>query len=145
MILITLSIFALLPAFYPLRLLINKCDVNLFDLVILFHSLNFAISPLFYGYKLDLDDGIIFREFLYYISFILLMLFMSFIWHNKSEKKEHIINITRFIGNYKEIKISLIGRILLCIAIAISLVFYLPRATYILHIPKIRNYHPIHD
>lgn len=136
MILITLSIFALLPAFYPLRLLINKCDVNLFDLVILFHSLNFAISPLFYGYKLDLDDGIIFREFLYYISFILLMLFMSFIWHNKSEKKEHIINITRFIGNYKEIKISLIGRILLCIAIAISLVFYLPRATYILHIEE---------
>ena len=77
MVLTTLSIIALLPFIYPLRLLIKKRDLNLFDLVILFHTLNFVITPLKYGGKLHLDDGIVFQEFIYYFSFIIAILALS--------------------------------------------------------------------
>ena len=133
MILNILCILALFPAFYPLSLLIKKRDVNLFDFIILFHTLNFVVSPLIYGYRLNLDEGIVYDEFFYYISFILVVLAMSAFWHEKYEDNVSIINVTKFIGGYNSLNISLLGRILLFVAIVVSLVFYLPRATYILH------------
>lgn len=137
MVLTTLSIIALLPFIYPLRLLIKKRDLNLFDLVILFHTLNFVITPLKYGGKLHLDDGIVFQEFIYYFSFIIAILALSMYWHKKNENKINLINITKFIAQYQEIKVNLVGKVLLVVAIIVSLVFYLPRATYILHVEEL--------
>lgn len=137
MVLIVLSIIALLPFLYPLNLLIKKRDLNLFDLVILFHTLNFVINPLIYGERLNLDDGIVFQEFIYYFSFIITILALSLFWHNKNANKINLVNITKYIAQYKEVKVNLIGKALLVIAIIVSLVFYLPRATYILHVEEL--------
>ena len=90
MILKILCIIALVPVLYPSRCLFKKQDINLFDLIILFHTLNFVISPFRYGYKLNLDDGIVFHEFIYYISFILMMLVLSLNWHKKYHNKVNI-------------------------------------------------------
>ena len=98
MILNILGILALFPAFYPLSLLIKKRDVNVFDFIILFHTLNFVVSALIYGYRLNLDEGIVYDEFFYYISFILVVLAMSAFWHEKYEDNVSIINVTKFIG-----------------------------------------------
>lgn len=136
MILKILCIIALVPVLFPLRCLFKKQDINLFDLIILFHTLNFVISPFRYGYKLNLDDGIVFHEFIYYISFILMMLVLSLNWHKKHHNKVNIINITKFLRQYNTIKINYLGKLLLAASIVISLVFYLPRATYILHVEE---------
>lgn len=136
MILKILCIIALVPVLYPLRYLFKKQDINLFDLIILFHTLNFVISPFRYGYKLNLDDGIVFHEFIYYFSFIITILALSLFWHKNNANKINLVNITKYIAQYKEVKVNFIGKALLVIAIIVSLVFYLPRATYILHVEE---------
>lgn len=136
MILKILCIIALVPVLYPLRYLFKKQDINLFDLIILFHTLNFVISPFRYGYKLNLDDGIVFNEFIYYFSFIITILALSLFWHKNNANKINLVNITKYIAQYKEVKVNFIGKALLVIAIIVSLVFYLPRATYILHVEE---------
>lgn len=128
-----LSLLAMLPAVYPLFYIFKKRDLNLFDLVILFHTLNYAVTPFKNGYLKVWDNDVVFTLFCFYISFILLILFFDIFWHTFKSEEVHIINITKFLGQYRDIKLSVIAQILLALGLICSLTFYMPIATLTLH------------
>lgn len=105
-------------------------------MIILFHTLNFVISPINHGNLKVWDANVVFQEFIYYISFILLILVIDYYWRKNKENTNNIINITRFLQQYKCIKFSKIGYTILIFCLLFSLIYYLPRATYILHIEE---------
>lgn len=133
-VLVITSILGLLPTIYPIRRMINKLELNLFDLIILFHTLNFALVPLWKGNIMHWSDIGIIETFLYYISFVVLLLCLDFFWHYLYEDRESLINITAYLKKYNRFKISRTGSIILFMVLVISLVFYMPKATYILHL-----------
>ncbi len=133
-ILLFTSVLGLLPAIYPIVRIVRKQELNLFDLIILFHVLNFALVPLWRGNILHwTNDGIV-STFLYYITFVIFVLLVDLYWHNVYEGKKSLINITAYIKRYNGFKISKTGILLIFIILLASLVFYMPKATYILHL-----------
>lgn len=133
-ILLFTSVLGLLPAIYPIIRIAKKKELNLYDLIILFHVLNFALVPLWKGNILHwTNDGII-STFLYYITFVIFVLLVDIYWHNVNEKNKTLINITAYIKRYNGFKISKTGIILIFVILLASLVFYMPKATYILHL-----------
>lgn len=127
-------ILSLFPALYPSYILLKKKDINLFDLLILFHTLNFVITPLLNGHLRHWDVDSVITVFVYYNIFIWLLLLIDLIWKNKRGNEINIINITKYIQQNQSIIISKVGIFLIFIILIISLVFYLPRATILLRI-----------
>ena len=133
-ILFVTSVLGLLPAFYPVMRIVKKQELNLFDLIIIFHTLNFALVPLWKGNILHWSDIVIFKTFFYYFAFILFVLLTDFYWHYVYEDNISLINITKYLKRYDKFKISKYGNIVFSIILLLSLIFYMPRATYILHL-----------
>lgn len=124
----------LLPALYPLGKLIHKKDINLFDLIILFHTLNFMAVPLWKGnLKNWSDDGIMY-VFLYYMFFAIVMLAIDIWWHIRFGGKRTPINISKYLQHFNGVVISKTGVLFFVIVFVIAVVFYMPRATYILEL-----------
>lgn len=133
-VLVITSVLGLLPSLYPIYRINRKLELNLFDFIILFHTLNFALVPLWKGNIMHWSDIGIIETFLYYISFVVLLLCLDFFWHYLYEDRESLINITAYLKKYNRFKISRTGSIILFMVLVISLVFYMPKATYILHL-----------
>ena len=102
-VLVITSILGLLPTIYPIRRMINKLELNLVDLIILFHTLNFALVPLWKGNILQWSDIGIVETFLYYISFVILLLCLDIYWHYLYEDRESLINITAYLKKYSKV------------------------------------------
>ncbi len=124
----------LFPALYPLGKLIHKKEINLFDLIILFHTLNFMAVPLWKGNIKNWSDEGIISVFVYYILFIVLLLLFDIHWDKRFRECTNPINITRYLQNFNNLKISKVGTFLLTIIFLVAIVYYMPRATYILEL-----------
>lgn len=132
-----LSAIASLFAIYPLLKFARKDEINIFDLIILFHSIFFCIIPLFSDYSafqnlksFFCEDNIIFSIFIYYIIFITLLLRIDVFWTKHYKYSKNIINITYYIRTLPRLDISWVFVCILFLNLIISWFWYLPQASY---------------
>ena len=132
-----LSIIASIFAVYPLRKFVRKDEINIFDLIILFHTIFFCLVPIVSDYSafqwlkgFYFEDDIIFRVFIYYIIFVFLLLRIDIFWTKYYNFKNSIINITYYLKNIPKIDVSWSFIIILIINLIISWFWYLPQASY---------------
>ncbi|CAM4198280.1 Oligosaccharide repeat unit polymerase [Zobellia nedashkovskayae] len=124
-----LSIILLLPSISVARKLINKAELNFFDLLIVFNTLFFVIIPLksnqaVYNVIGRLSTGTSIFVFFYLLFFFIAALIAS----NLIEKKNNTpINVTYFLKNYPNLRISLVFKIFLIVLPIFSIVYYIPQ------------------
>lgn len=132
-----LSAIASLFAIYPLLKFVRKDEINIFDLIILFHTIFYCFVPIISNYSAFLwlkdfyfEDNIIFRIFIYYILIIFLILRIDLFWSTHYKYRKNIINITYYIKSYPQIEVSWAFIGILVINLLISWLWYLPQASY---------------
>lgn len=132
-----LSAIASLFALYPLIKLAKKDEINIFDLIILFHTIFFCFIPLFSDYSafewlkgFSFEDNIIFRVFIFYIISMAFLLRADVFWTRHYKYSRSILNITYYIKKLPRIEVSWIFLVILFINLIISWVWYLPQASY---------------
>ena len=132
-----LSFIASLFAIYPLLKFARKDEINIFDLIILFHTIFYCLVPVVSDYSaflwlkdFNFEDNIIFRIFIYYILTIFLILKIDLFWSNHYKYKKNIINITYYIKSFPQIEVSWAFIGILVINLLISWLWYLPQASY---------------
>lgn len=132
-----LSAIASLFAVYPLMKLARKDEVNIFDLIILFHTIFYCLIPLFSDYSafqwlkgFSFEDDIIFRISLYYTISIAFLLIADVFWTKHYKYRKSILNITYYIRILPQLEVSWVFLALLFINLIISWVWYLPQASY---------------
>lgn len=132
-----LSAIASLFAIYPLLKFVRKDEINIFDLIILFHTIFYCMVPIVSDYSAFLwlkdfyfEDNIIFRIFIYYILTIFLILGIDLFWSTHYKYRKNIINITYYIRSFPKIEVSWAFIGILVINLLISWLWYLPQASY---------------
>lgn len=120
-----------IPALYPLFRMVKKKELNMFDLLILFSTLHFSVSPIKEGEYANFTDFGVTNVFVFYFLFIYLLLVSDVIYHRNNDKTNCIINITKYLQNFYEIRFGLIGKLLIGLCLLVMLVYYLPRATIV--------------
>lgn len=132
-----LSIIASLFAIYPLYKLIKKDEINIFDLIILFHSIFFCIIPIFSDYAsykslagFSFEQNIILRLFVYYVIFIFFLFRIDLFWTKHYKYDKSILNITYYIKTLPQIKTSWLFIAILVANLIISWLWYMPQASY---------------
>lgn len=127
-------IISSLPAIYPIYKIVKKKNINLFDLLIVFHTLNFCIAPLLSKeteleniiYSINVETST--RLFLYYTSFILLLLISSIYWSKAKSKSIDLINLTILISIViGKIRVSKKLIFILFVLSIIDLVYFMPK------------------
>lgn len=93
-------LIGLLPAIYPIKKIFNRQALNIFDLIILFHSLNYCLAPILSN-EIDLrtiiyeiSEEVTLNTFLFYFSFITLILITDIYWTTKKQYKFSLINLS---------------------------------------------------
>lgn len=131
-----LMFIASLFAIYPLSKFIRKDEINIFDLIILFHTLFFCFVPIVSDYSdfqwlqgFFFEEGIIFRVFIFYTIFITCFLIIDLFWTKHYKYRNSIINITYFIKTRPQIHVSWFFLLFLFVNLIISWVWYLPKAS----------------
>ena len=132
-----LSVFASLFALYPISKFIRKDEINIFDLIILFHTIFFCLIPIvsadsafLWLENFNFEDSVIFRLFIYYILTIFLILRIDVFWTNNYKSKKSIINITYYIRSLPPIEVTWVFLGILVVNLLISWLWYLPQASY---------------
>lgn len=132
-----LSAIASLFAIYPLLKFVRKDEINIFDLIILFHTIFYCFVPIVSDYSAFLwlkdfyfEDNIIFRIFIYYILTIFLILRIDLFWSTHYKYRKNIINITYYIRSFPQIEVSWAFLGILVVNLLISWIWYLPQASY---------------
>ena len=132
-----LSIIASIFSIYPLLKFIRKEEINIFDLIILFHTVFFCIVPIVSDYSaflwldgFNFEHNIISRIFIYYILFISIMFGIDLFWTRHYKYKKSIINITYYLKSLPKINVSWIFLFMLGVNLIISWLWYLPQASY---------------
>lgn len=132
-----LSIIASLFVVYPIRKFIKKDEINIFDLIILFHTIFFCFVPAFSNNSayqwlkgFSFEDVIIFRIFIYYTVSISLISIADIFWTKYFKYKRNILNITFYLRTLPQIEVSWCFIGLLIINLLISWLWYLPQASY---------------
>lgn len=132
-----LSAIASLFAIYPLLKFVRKDEINIFDLIILFHTIFYCFVPIVSNYSAFLwlkdfyfEDNIIFRIFIYYILTIFLILRIDLFWSTHYKYRKNILNITYYIKSFPQIEVSWVFIGILVINLLISWLWYLPQASY---------------
>ena len=133
-----LSAIASLFAVYPLIKLIKKDEINIFDLIILFHTIFFCLIPIISDYSayqwlkdFDFEDNIILSIFIFYVLSIALLLRVDTFWTKHYKYKYTILNITYYIRKLPQIEVSWMFLGILIINLIISWIWYLPQASII--------------
>lgn len=132
-----LSVIASIFAIYPLQKLFRKDEINVFDLIILFHTIFFCIVPLVSDYStflwldgFNFEQDIIFRIFIYYVLFIGAVFGIDLFWTKYYKNVKSLINITYYLNTLPKIDISWIFLFILGVNLIISWLWYLPQASY---------------
>lgn len=132
-----LSAIASLFAIYPLLKFARKDEVNIFDFIILFHTIFFCFIPLFSDYSafqwlkgFSFDDNILLRIFIFYLIFITLLLIVNMFWTKHYKHRRSILNISYYLKTLPQIEISWLFLGLLALNLIISWLWYLPQTSY---------------
>lgn len=132
-----LSIIASIFSIYPLWKFIRKEEINIFDLIILFHTIFFCLVPLGSDYSAFLwldgfyfEHEIISRIFIYYVMFIGFLLGVDIFWTKYFKYKKSILNITYYLKTLPQIDISWVFICFLLVNLIISWLWFLPQASY---------------
>lgn len=132
-----LSAVASLFAIYPILKFIRKDEVNIFDFIILFHTIFFCFIPLFSDCSafqwlkgFSFDDNIQLRIFIFYIIFINLLLIVNVFWTKHYKYRRSILNISYYLKALPQIEVSWLFLGLLAVNLIISWLWYLPQASY---------------
>ena len=132
-----LTAIASLFVIYPFIKFIRRYEVNIFDLIIIFHTVFFCFIPLFSDFSafqwlkgFSFEDNIIFRIFIYYIIFITLLLITDVFWTKHYKYRRSILNISYYLKTFPQVDISWVFLGLLFINLIISWFWYLPQASY---------------
>lgn len=126
-----LSIILILPSLFVVQKLIQKKDLNFFDLLLVFNTLYFAIIPLksnevVYSSLGRLSDRTSIFVFLYLLFFFVSLLIASKLMVIESNSP---LNVTRFLKNLSRIKASPFFKILLIFLPIFSLIYYVPQVS----------------
>ena len=131
-----LMFIASLFAIYPLSKFIRKDEINIFDFIILFHTLFFCFVPIVSNYSdfqwlkgFLFEEGIIFRVFIFYTIFITCFFITDLFWTKHYKYRNSILNITYYIKTRSQIHVSWFFLFFLFINLIISWVWYLPKAS----------------
>ena len=119
------------PILYPLYKLYKKEDINIFDVLIIFISVFFIIIPLS-QLEVLVRTHFEFSKFaVFYSIFITPIIFINYWWTRERNNFKSILNLTKFIRQFRELKLSKIYYIFLIIIFVYAVTFYIPRATII--------------
>ena len=131
-----LSAIASLFAIYPLLKFARKDEINIFDLIILFHTIFYCLVPIVSDYSAFLwlkdfkfEQNIIFQIFIYYVIVLFLLLQVDIFWTKHYKYTKSILNITYYIKTLPQIEISWVFIVLLLVNLIISCVWYLPQTS----------------
>lgn len=133
-ILLLTSTISFVPAFFSVKKVYRKIDLNFFDFLLLFHTLHFSIIPFKsvvtgeFRYANDLDASDILNTFVYYICFAFLLLFVDVYWTYKKQQT-NVLNITAYINKTPPLFFSKKVFVLIIVCIILSAAFYLPHAS----------------
>jgi oligosaccharide repeat unit polymerase len=127
-------IIGLLPFLYLIKKGINRQPLNVFDLLIVFHTLNFCVTPLLSDNAeltktlIMCSDNVTVKFFSFYLAFIFLIFITDIIWTKRHEYTYSLINLS---GIYEEVinlvpKSKLLYFIILLFAIT-DFVFFMPK------------------
>lgn len=131
-----LTIIASLFAIYPLYKFAKKDEINIFDLIILFHTIFFCLAPtvtdssayqLLKGFYFE--QNIIFQIFIYYTIVLFLLLRIDIFWTKNYKYTKSILNITYYIKTLPKIEISWVFIVFLLVNLIISWIWYLPQTS----------------
>lgn len=141
-----LSAIASLFAIYPLLKFARKDEINIFDLIILFHTVFFCFVPFVshssayqWSDGFFFEDDIIFRVFIYYIIVFFLVLKIDIFWTKYYKYKSSILNITYYIKTLPQIKITWMFLCVLVANLLISLLWYLPQVSSLEALSELNN------
>lgn len=130
---ITLTITTLIsaiPALLPISKVVKKQELNIWDLIILFSTLNFSMLPMLNGGSFRYTSEGILNVFYCYIPYILLLLLID----KKASipnKKINLYNTTAFLNSIDGICFSTIGKIIIAIVLVFIAVVYIPLVSVI--------------
>lgn len=126
------SLIGLIPSIYPLYKCFKKEELNLFDLLLLFVTLHFAITPLKNGHLVFFTTNVVIEVFFYYFTFLIILVSIDLYWTKKYDKARSIINITNYINAISNFKVTKRGIVFLSLCMIISAVYYVPNASLFL-------------
>lgn len=131
-----LTLIASLFAIYPLYKFAKKDEINIFDLVILFHTIFFCLAPVVSdasAYQFlkgfSFEENIILKIFVYYVIVLFCLLMIDVFWTKHYKYTKSILNITYYVKTLPQIEISWIFIIFLFINLIISWFWYLPQTS----------------
>ncbi len=120
-------ILSLLPIFYPIIQLFKKKDLNLWDFLLFFSCIFFSLIPAIYSnlgkFEPDLVKNVSYIVFIFHF----LLLIVDFNFRNKHDKEFRILNICYYLRHIQHLRLSLHGKFIVAVGLAVIIVFYLPR------------------
>ena len=125
----------LLPLFYPINKVYRRYDLNLFDFLMFFESVFFLFIPAFKEMEHDAEP--LFRYFVIYTSFNYLLFFISYLIDKFDVGS--ILNITKYLSQYKDFKVGIIGQIFLFASLIVIFIYYLPSQALVLRFEGVRG------
>lgn len=127
--------FNLLPLLYPCYKMYRKSDLNLFDFLMFFEAAFFLFIPAFK--EIEPEGEVLFRYFIIYSSFNYLLFAISYFLGRF--RTSSILNITKYLAQYKDFRMSLLGQILLLISLVVIFMVYLPTQALVLRFEGVRG------
>lgn len=120
-------ILSSLPIIYPIIQLFKLKDLNLWDFLLFFSCIFFSLIPAIYSNLGKFAPGIVVN--VSYIIFIFhsLLLLIDFNFRKKHDKEFRILNICYFLRHIHQLRLSIHGKFLVAVGLAVIIVFYLPR------------------
>lgn len=133
-----LLLFCCFPLLYVLRKLVRKENINVFDLLLLWHVFYFCIIPI----KSDIETfQILFSakfetattlEYVGIIAgFVYTLLFIDYRWTKTNDARNHIFNVSIYLRNLAPIRSSKTLLMLLVLNLIISFIWYIPSVSYV--------------
>lgn len=138
-----ICLISCIPLVYPLKKLVRKQDINIWDLLLIFSTLMFAIIPfisksesfLYYRFEYISENEITLKVFIYLMSFFSLVLIIDRKWTTqRGDEDDNIINISLYIRHYQPIYVSKIFYVIILAILIISIFWYIPQKSIIVQL-----------
>ena len=127
--------FNILPLLYPCYKAYRKQELNLFDFLMFFEAVFFLFIPAFK--EIEPDGEVLFRYFIIYSSFNYLLFAISYFVERTGTTS--VLNITKYLGRYKDFRVNLLGQILLLLSMMVIFLVYLPTQALVLRFEGVRE------
>lgn len=133
-----LLLFCCFPLLYVLRKLIRRENINVFDLLLLWHIFYFCIIPIksnIQTFQILFSANFETPTTLEYVGiiagFVYTLLYVDYRWTKNNGTKNNILNISLYLRNLAPIRTSKILLILLALNLFVSFMWYIPSVSYV--------------